>query len=95
MSLSFATQLQSFVTSNGPRLDIRGRVFSVAGISQDGDIAVATFQAAKTSYTGIRCNNTRVAGHPGAEVWSILANGKGREIASFAIADGRLRVLCR
>lgn len=87
-------RLAEFVESNGPEIVVKGRTFCVSGILDDGDIAMARFATARAIYHGIRCNNTRVAGHPDAEVWSIIgAPGKPREIASFAVADGAIRTL--
>lgn len=86
-----STQLEALIAANGPVIEVRGRTFTVEGVSGDGDIALATFKAKKASYTGIRYNNARVAGVPDAEVWSIL--GGKREIASFAVHDGKIKAL--
>lgn len=88
------TQLQAYVLAFGPRIEIKGRIFTLEGVSVDGDIAMATFKTPRSRYHGIRCNNARVAGRPGAEVWSILGNGRPRELASFAIHENRVMTLC-
>lgn len=81
------TQLEAFKT-----ISIRGRTFEVDGVTSDGDIAVATFKTARTSYTGVQCNNAKIVGCPGAEVWSILS-GSGREVACFAVYKGAIKRL--
>lgn len=90
-----ATQLSDYVANNGPELIIGNRKFTVEGIAEDGgnpnDIAVATFKAVTASYTGIRCDLTKVSGRPGAEVWEILTHK--RVIAHFAIHEGKVIAL--
>lgn len=86
-------QLEAYVRTNGPTIEIKGRTYQVNGISRDGDIAIASFKTQKATYHGILCNNARVAGHAETEVWSIIGGTKAREIASFAIINAQLRVL--
>lgn len=83
-----STQLEAYVKNNGSLIEIGNRTFEFAGLTGDGDISVASFKTRKASYTGILCSNTTVAGHPGAEVWSIIS--KAREVAHFAIHQGRI-----
>lgn len=87
-----ATQLQTYIESNGSTITVKGRSFEVSDISDDGDIAMATFKAKRSAHSGIRCNNTKVAGYPGAEVWSVISH-KGREVACFAVENGQIRAL--
>jgi hypothetical protein len=84
------TQLEAYAATNGEMV-INGRSFELEGVAVDGDIAVATLKAKRASYTAVRCNNTRVAGLPTAEVWSVIGNK--REIAMFAIANGAIKPL--
>lgn len=88
------TQLQAYVQTIGPFIKVKERLFELVDVSVDGDLAMATFKTPRTSYHGIRCNDARVAGRPGAEVWSILGNGQPRKIASFAIHENRILSLC-
>lgn len=87
------SQLKAYIEANGPGIAVKGKTFEVENLKDDGDIAMATFKSTRASYTGIRCNNTRVIGAQGAEVWSIL--GGKREIASFAIHNGAIKTLGR
>ncbi|MBU0501440.1 MAG: hypothetical protein KJ558_10115 [Gammaproteobacteria bacterium] len=86
------SQLESYVAQNGASLDIKGRAFCVEGVSANGNVAVGTFKAKKAVYTGVLCNNARVAGRPGAEVWSIIS-GNGRQVACFAVDAGQIQAL--
>lgn len=83
------TQLQSYIDANGIELRLGHRVFTIQGVRAEGDIAVATVKAVRASYNMVRCNNTRVYRHEGAEVWAILSP-KGRNIAQFAVHEGKL-----
>ena len=84
-----ATQLQSFVDANGTELRIGHRVFTFLGAGTDGDIAVGTVKSVRATYNMVRSNRTRVFRHDGAEVWVILGP-KGRNIAQFAVHEGKL-----
>jgi hypothetical protein len=88
------TQLAAFIAANGPLLQLRTRTLEVLGISSDGDTAVASFRAAKATYTGIVCVNATVHRRPGAEVWSVVGP-RGRTIADFAIHERVLVSLTR
>lgn len=81
------TQLSSFVKA-GNKIEVKGRHFTLNKSTMEDDITVATFKTARTSYLGVLCINTAIAGRPGAEVWSIVGNG--RTIAEFAIHEGKL-----
>lgn len=84
-----STQLQEYVKLSGPNIEVGSRKFVVDGIAgEDKDLAVATFKTARASYSGVLCLNQRVVGRPGAEVWSII--GPRREVASFAIFEGKI-----
>lgn len=90
--LRSTTQLESLVASNGAEITVGGKVFVVEGVSTDRDISVGTFRSRKASHTGILCNQATVTGKPGAEVWSLIS-GKGREIAKFAVFNGKINTL--
>ncbi|OGT90138.1 MAG: hypothetical protein A2286_00025 [Gammaproteobacteria bacterium RIFOXYA12_FULL_61_12] len=85
-------QLRALVATKGPLFTVKGKAFKVEGISSHEDIAVGTFKTKRATYTGVRCNNTRVVGSPGAEVWSILA-GNGRQVTCFAVYQGAIKEL--
>lgn len=84
-----ATQLQSYVDTNGKELRFGHKVFTLLGMRADGDIAVATVKAVRATYNAVRCNNMHVFRAPGAEAWAIIGNN-GREIAKFAVHEGTL-----
>lgn len=79
------TTLADYIERNGPTIQVGRRFFTVEGRSSEGDIHVATFKTARTSYHGVLCINARVPGRPKAEVWSLI--GAGRTVCEFAI-DG-------
>lgn len=83
--------LAAYVKANGSALKIGHRTFVVEGLSEDGDISVATFVAVRARYPGVRCVNAKVIDKPGAEVWSIISGH--RTIANFAIWQGELVVI--
>ena len=79
------TRLAEYINRRGPTVQVGHRIFTVEGISSDGDIRVATFKTARTSYQGVLCINARVRSRPQAEVWSVI--GRGRTLCEFAV-DG-------
>lgn len=87
------SQLERYLREVGRTLQVGGRQFEVTSITGDGDTVLAGVKSARAEYTAIRCNNSRVAGRPGAEVWSVLGNGKGRQIASFAVLGNAIKAL--
>lgn len=88
MSLRGPSQLSAYIRANGNALSIKGRTFTVSGVSSDADISVATFNTGRASYTGVLCINAKIAGKPGAEVWSIVGGRKTQ--ATFALHAGAL-----
>lgn len=87
-----STQLKEYVKRSGPNIEVGSRKFVVDGIAdEDNELAVATFKGPRASYSGVLCLNQRVVGRPGAEVWSII--GTRREVASFAIFEGKILTL--
>jgi len=86
--MAMKSQLQSYIESLGPQITVGRHQFTVDGISGEPDRAVATFRGPRANYTGVTSINGRVAGRPGAEVWSIV--GSRRTMARFAIHQGEL-----
>jgi hypothetical protein len=91
-------QLKDYLAAHGKELTIGRKTFTVLGLTSEGDGpddgAVATVKAVRATYSAVRCNNTRVAGHPGAEAWAIIG-GNGRDVARFAVHEGQLLQLGR
>lgn len=81
------TQLAAFVAAGG-RIDIKGRTFTVEGSPEDQQRKVLTLRSGTAEFRGILCMNAKVAGKPGAEVWSIMASRT--HVATFAIHLGEL-----
>lgn len=70
------------------------RAYAIEGVSSDGDITIATLATPRARFTAIHCVNTRVAGRPGAEVFSVI-NSSGREVDCFAIHGGAIIPLAK
>lgn len=83
------SQLKNYVAANGPELKLKTKTLTVEGISGEGDIQIGTFKAKSARYNGVYCMNAKLAGKPGAEVWSVIGP-RGRTIADFAIHDNQL-----
>ncbi len=83
-----STQLQQYAARHAV-LRVGGRQFSLEGVSQDGDIAVATLKGPRAAYQAVLCPKVRVIGRNGAEVWVVLGSG-GRTVVRFALHEGQV-----
>lgn len=85
------TALASYLAINGQNITVDRRLLTIERISSAGDLAVATFRSARSSYTGVVCPLATVPSLPGAEVWALVGNR--RTIARFAIHNGTVHSL--
>lgn len=83
-----STQLQQYAAQHAS-VQVGRRTFTLEGVSQDGDIAVATLKGPRTAYHAVLCPKVRMVGYAGAEVWAVLGS-RGRTVVQFALHEGRI-----
>jgi len=87
-------QFAQYLREHGPVLTLSDKEYTAQDFSSDGDIALGTLTTARSTYTVMWCPLTRVAGHPDAEVWSVMTGGRRpKQVALFAVDAGTLRIL--